>query len=864
MKALHRADAIFLHDDPAPPPGPSTQARDGGTAFWSVHADELLSSLNAPVEGLTTREAARRLVQYGANRLGTATNAHVIRLLLRQFGSPIVLLLIAAATLSVLVHDRTDGAIILMIVSVSGLLGFWQEYHAANIVSALLARVESEAAVLRDGREGHTPVADLVPGDIVVLSAGSSIPADCRVLVSRDLFVDEAALTGESFPVEKRDADLPGKTPLGGRVNSVFMGTHVVSGTARALVVRTGADTEFGRISARVAMQPPRTEFERGVRRFGAFLVEVTLLLVIAIFALNVYLHKPALDSFLFALALAVGLTPQLLPAIISVNLAHGARRMAARGVVVKRLTAIENFGSMDVLCSDKTGTLTEGRVHLDCALDPFGRDSPGVLLHACVNAALQSGYANPIDEALCTQRLVDVTAWTKVDEIPYDFSRRRLTVVASTGTRTVMISKGSLESVKRVCSEALTGEGVVSFETVQQSTRDLQVSLEKRGFRTLGVAVREMPPGTSSIGREDENRMTFLGILVLSDPPKPAVDRVIDSLATLGVSLKIITGDSALIAARVAEQVGIRAPVVLTGAALQGISDAALPVQAAGANVFAEIEPGQKERIIRALQRHGCVVGYMGDGINDAPALHAADVSISVQKAADAAKAAADIVLLEQDLGVLEHGVREGRRTFANTLKYVFMATSANFGTMFSMAGASLFLPFLPLLPKQILLMNLLTDLPELAIATDRVDPEWIEQPRRWNVRFIRQFMLIFGVLSSVFDYATFAVLLWWLHSGPTEFRTGWFLESVVSAALVVLVVRTRRQAFVTPPSWPLAIATAFVVVAAVALPFTPIAPLLGLAAVPIGFVVAMSIIVVLYTGAAEVAKRWFYRIAG
>jgi Mg2+-importing ATPase len=543
---------------------------------------------------------------------------------------------------------------------------------------------------------------------------------------------------------------------------------------------------------------------------------------------------------------------------------------MAARKVIVKRLTAIENFGSMDVLCSDKTGTLTEGRMQLESAVDTMGHESERVGLYAYLNAKFQAGYSNPVDRAICeaAPKLrvalpeIELSQWHKLDEIPFDFIRRRLTILAAAGDRVVMISKGALGAVLDACSQAERHGEVVSIELVRPSVHDLQARLEGSGYRTLGVAVRDMPARTIGIHREDENGMTFLGVLVLRDPPKPSADRAIASLSRLGVSLKMITGDSALIATQVAQQVGIPEPVVLTGDALQTISDDALPVQAARTNVFAEIEPGQKERIIRALQRHGHVVGYLGDGINDAPALHTADVSISVQHAADAAKAAADIVLLEQDLAVLEVGVCGGRRTFANTLKYVFMATSANFGNMFSMAGASIFLPFLPLLPKQILLMNLLTDLPELTISTDRVDPDWIEQPRRWDVQFIRRFMVVFGVLSSVFDYVTFGVLLWWLGAGPMEFRTGWFLESVVSAALIVLVVRSRLRLMTTPPSAALAIATACAVATALALPFTPVAAVLGFGSVPARFVSAMGIIVIVYVVAAEAAKRYFYRV--
>jgi P-type Mg2+ transporter len=841
---------------------PANGSSDTSSAFWSVPLVNLFSSLGTSPNGLSTSAAARRLLERRPNTLGAATNIRAIRLLRRQFGSPIVLLLIGAACLSLGLHDPADGLIILAIVAASGALGFWQEYNAANIVAALLSKVDLQSTVIRDGHETLVPVGAIAPGDIISVSAGSGIPADCRVVTSRDLFVNEAPLTGESYPAEKCEGDLPETTPLARRTNVLFMGTHAISGTARALVVHTGRETEFGRISARLEVEPRPTEFERGLHRFGYLLVEITLLFVTAVFALNVHLHKPVLDSFLFALALAVGLTPQLLPAIISVNLAKGAKDMAAGKVILKRLTAIENFGSMDVLCSDKTGTLTEGRAQVQSAVDGLGRESDRVWLNGYINARFQTGYGNPIDRAICDGRPVDIGGWAKLDEIPYDFSRRRLSVLASNAGRRVMISKGALGPLLEACSHAEHDATVVRIDEVRRSVQDLQARLEKSGCRTLGVAIRDMPAGAAKIRREDESGMTFLGILVLRDPPKASAEQAVASLARLGVSLKMITGDSALIAEQVACQVGVTTPVVLTGEALQRMSDDALPVQAERANVFAEIEPGQKERIIRALQRRGHVVGYIGDGINDAPALHAADVSISVQQAADAAKAAADIVLLEQDLNVLERGVRDGRRTFANTLKYVFMATSANFGNMFSMAGASVLLPFLPLLPKQILLLNLLTDLPELTIATDRVDADWIEQPRRWDVRVIRRFMMVFGVLSSVFDYVTFGVLLWWLKAGPVEFRTGWFLESVVSAALIVLVVRTRHRVLTTPPSAPLAIAMTCVIVAALALPFTPVARALGFTAVPPSFVGGMAVIVFVYIVAGEVAKRIFYRL--
>ena len=814
------------------------------------------------VAGLTSDEASRRLKTARVNSLDRRAKSGIAALLLRQFSSPIVLLLIGAAVLSFVVQDSTDGAIILIIVAVSGVLGFWQEYDAASTVQKLQEVIEPQTIVVRDGREVRVSVDDVVPGDVVVLSAGSGVPADCRVLTSRDLFVDEATLTGETYPVEKAPAELPPDTPLSKRTIALFMGTHVISGTAQALVLQTGRTTEFGRVSQRLRTKPPETEFERGVRRFGFFLMEVTLILVLAIFAINVYLEKPVVDSFLFALALAVGLTPQLLPAIVSVNLARGAKAMAAKKVIVKRLTAIENFGSMDVLCSDKTGTLTEGEVHVHSAVDANGADSERVLLHAWLTATFQTGFVNPIDAAVRRHSPLEAGTWTRLDEVPYDFIRKRLSVLVTDGHCALLVSKGALDGILGVCVTAEIAGVTVPLSEAEAKIRAQYTGLSAQGLRTLGVAIRELPEARTA-RREDERAMMFLGLLVLDDPVKAGVEHTVAALKGLGVSLKIITGDNALVAEQVARRVGVSDPRIITARELQAISDDALPARARDADVFAEVEPNQKERIIRALRASGHVVGYMGDGINDAPALHAADVGISVQQAVDVAKAAADIVLLEKDLAVLEEGVREGRRTFANTIKYVFMATSANFGNMFSMAGASLFLPFLPLLPKQILLTNLLTDIPELTISTDRVDAEWIARPHRWDVRFIRNFMLTFGVLSSVFDYATFGVLLWVFGADSTAFRTGWFLESVISATLIVLVVRTRRSITASLPSLPLLIATVAVIVAAGVLPFMPFAAAFGFEAVPVSFVAWMAAIVMVYVASAELAKRWFFRRA-
>jgi Mg2+-importing ATPase len=835
----------------------------GPLAFWSIGAAEMLQQLQTAREGLTSDEARQRLARYGSNLLKPKKQSDVFTLLLSQFKSPIILILLCATGLSFALRDPVDAFIILTIILVSGLLGFWQERSATNAVEKLLAIVQIKAAVLRDGASTEIPVEEIVPGDMVILNAGGIVPGDCLVQESKDLFVDEATLTGETYPVEKSVGVLMAPTPLGQRTNALWMGTHVVSGSAKALVVQTGKQTEFGKVSERLKLRPQETEFERGIRRFGYFLMEVTLVLVIAIFAINVYLARPVLDSFLFSLALAVGLTPQLLPAIISINLAHGAKRMAQGKVIVKRLASIENFGSMNVICSDKTGTLTEGIVHLQSALDVEGTPSEKVLLYAYLNASYETGFTNPIDEAIRAHRRFDLSGYRKQDEIPYDFLRKRLSILVSYGDTHLMVTKGALPNVLAVCASAEIGGGtLVDIAAVRERIQRHFEEFSNKGFRTLGVAYRNIGTG-SVIGRTDEAGMTFLGFLVLFDPPKPDIVKTIGSLKSLGVSLKIITGDNRLVAANVSQQMGLSNTRIITGPDLRQISDGALLKQVVDAEVFAEIEPNQKERIILAIRKAGNVVGYMGDGINDASALHAADVGISVESAVDVAKEAADIVLLEKDLSVLVQGVREGRTTFANTLKYVFMATSANFGNMFSMAGASLFLPFLPLLPKQVLLTNLMTDFPEMTIATDSVDNEMVAYPRRWDIRAIRRFMITFGLVSSVFDYLTFGVLLFILHATPDQFRTGWFLESVVSAALIVLVIRSRRPCFKSRPSRYLFMATLLVVIGTLAFPFTPLGAIFGFNQLPMSFLLIVGTIMALYIIAAEITKTVYYRKA-
>ena len=829
--------------------------------FWSIPIEELLVRLQTKIEGLTGEEANQRILRYGDNLLKPKRQNDAVILFFAQFKSPITLILLFAIGLSFFVHDRTNALIILAVVLVSGFLGFLQEVSAAGAVEKLLSIVKIKVQVLRDGKPVEIFIEKVVLGDIILVNAGDVIPADCRILESKDLFVDEATLTGETYPAEKSPGFLPPDTGLSGRTNVLWMGTHVVSGSGKVVAVTTGKKTKFGEVSQQLKLRPPETEFEHGIRQFGYFLMEITLVLVIVIFAINVYLARPMLEAFLFSLALAVGLTPQLLPAIISINLAHGAKRMASQKVIVKRLASIENFGSMNVLCSDKTGTLTQGSVILQSALDITGQSNDKVLLNAYLNSYYETGFNNPIDEAIKSYRQLDLAGYQKLDEIPYDFARKKLSILVAKADERLMTTKGALANIIDVCSSVDTGDGkTTDMASVKEQILKRVDEFSRDGLRVLGVSYKKM--GSDKINRTDESDMIFLGLLVFVAPLKPHITETISSLRQLGVSLKIITGDNQAVATTIGRQIGLSNPCVLSGADLRQMSDAALIKQVTGVHIFAEVEPNQKERIILALKKAGNVVGYMGDGINDASALHAADVGISVESAVDVAKEAADIVLLEKDLSVLVQGVKEGRVTFANTLKYVFMATSANFGNMFSMAGASLFLSFLPLLPKQVLMTNLMTDFPEMAIATDSVDVESVDLPRRWNIHFIRKYMVVFGLISSIFDYLTFGVLIFFLHATTDQFRTGWFLESVISAALIVLVIRTRRPFFKSAPGRYLLIATLSVVCVTLILPFTSLAGLLGFGHMPVMFFVILGVIIVLYMATAEIAKRIFYKV--
>ncbi len=839
---------------------------DAGSVFWSLTPDEAYAAVASRPEGLTEAEAAERLAHRGPQRgaRGAGTGA----LLARQFTSPIVLILIGATVLSGLLGDLVDAAIILVIITASGLLGFWQERGASIAMAQLLGVVRVDADVRRAGVVRGVAMTEVVPGDVVELNAGDLVPGDCRVLTARSLQVDESALTGETFPVEKRPEAVAAGAVLQDRRGAVFLGTHVVSGTGEVLVVHTDRSTELGAVAEHLDERPTRTGFERGMTAFGLLLARVMAVLVVLVLVVNLLLHRSLVESALFSLALAVGLTPQLLPAITSLSLAEGARALARHRVIVRRLDAIEDFGSMTVLCSDKTGTMTSGTVTLVAAVALDGSPDDQVQHLAHLNATLQTGMSNPIDDAVAAAGDPLPAQVELLGEVPYDFDRRRLSVLVREQGRDMLVCKGAVSSVLAACDRARTGQGDVPLASVRADVEARVAALAGQGLRVLALAVRERPAVPEAPAVSDEQGLVLLGLLTLADPPKADAPATLARAADLGISVRMVTGDSRLVAAHVAGQVGLDAATMLTGEQVAALDDAALAAAAEHVVVFAEIDPLGKERVVRALRRGGPggpqTVGYLGDGINDAPALHAADVGISVDSAVDVAKSAAAIVLLDKDLGVLLDGVRQGRRTFANTLKYIVITCSANVGNMISMAVAAAVLPFLPMLAGQILLVNLLTDLPSTAIAGDAVDPDQLASPQRWDVRAVRNAMLVFGSVSSAFDLVTFGVLRWGFHAQAPEFRSAWFLGSVLTEVAVLFVLRTHGPLRRSRPSRALVVLSVVVALVTLTIPYGPVAGVLEMVPVPGRLLGALLVLLVAYVVTTEVVKRQFYGTNG
>ncbi len=833
--------------------------------FWDRPQADLLEELRATAAGLTSDEAKRRLRLHGPNSLVRERRFATLLGFLRFFANPLVIILLVASAVSLALGDRVGGGIIIAMVLLSVLLNFFMEFQARHAVAEIRKQVATLAAVLRDGREQELPVAELVPGDVVQLNAGDLVPADARLLAAKDLHVRESALTGESLPVEKSAGDLPaGRHPAGDAINSVFLGTAVQSGMGSALVVRTGRETAFGEIAERLAERPPETEFGRGIRHFGLMITRVIMGLVLFVLLVNVVLHRPLLESFLFAVALAVGMTPEMMPMIITVTLARGARRMTGKKVLVKQLAAIEDFGSIDILCSDKTGTLTEGEIVLDRHVDIRGADDASVLRLIYLNSSFEAGIKSPLDAAVLEHAPTpSIAEYRKLDEIPFDFTRKLLSVVVQHGDERLLITKGEVESVFAICRTVIVDGVPQPFDERRRDEASATFQkLSADGYRTLGVAVLKVDEHeVYTIAAERD--MELAGFAAFLDPPKAEIRSVLAALKRNGVAVVIMTGDNQFVTRKIAQDAGLPADSIVTGNDVDTMDDAALAFQAEKGAIFARVSPEQKNRVILALKARGHVVGYLGDGINDAPSLHTADVGISVMNGVEVAKDAAKIILLEKDLGVLNDGVVEGRRCFANIMKYIIMGTSSNFGNMFSMAAASLFLPFLPMLPTQILLNNFLYDSSQVSIPGDNVDPALLRRPKRWQIGFILRFMTIIGPLSSIYDFLTFGILFWGFHASTNAalFHTGWFVESLATQTLVVFVIRTAGNPFKSRPSRSLLASVLAVVALAAVLPYTPLGDLLQFVPLPGALLAAIAALALTYLLLVQGVKTWFYR---
>ena len=832
--------------------------------FWQIALADLERELGADAKGLTASEAALRRLHYGPNALEERRRLSLPLKFLSRFRNPLVIILLVAAGVSALTGDLTSFIIILTIVLMSAALDTVQEFRAEQAAEALKVSVALKEQVLRDGKEVTVLGGDLVPGDVVLLGAGDLVPADGRLLETRDFFVNEALLTGESYPSEKHARDEGVDSPeVASATNAAFMGSSVMNGSARLMVCGTGLATQLGQISSSLRRAPPPSALDQGAHRFGMLIVRFTGALVLFVLLINLLFHRPWLESFLFAVALAVGLTPELLPMIISVTLARGAIRMAKVQVIVKRLGAIHDLGSMDVLCTDKTGTLTEAKIGLTRQVALSGAESPHVLDLAWLNSHFQAGLRNPLDAAIIESGPPRDAGWTKIDEVPFDFQRRRVSVLVEHEGRRLLVTKGAPEDVIKLATrfeEPGKPELLPLDEAARVRAAKVFEGFSADGLRTLGVGWRELEPNRPGATVGDEQDLIFAGFVVFSDPPKASAGAAIAALGAKGVSVKILSGDNEHVTQHVCAALGIPITGLLTGTEIEPLSDEALAARLEETNLFC-LTPVQKNRIILGLRRRGHVVGYLGDGINDAPSLHTADVGISVDSAVDVAKDAADIILLQQDLGVLERGVTEGRRAFGNIMKFIMMAMSSNFGNMFSMAGATLILPFLPMLPVQILLNNLLYAVSEMPIPLDEVDSEITEKPEHWDMRFIRNFMLVMGPVSSIFDFLTFGLLLLVFHANEALFQTGWFIESLATQVLVIFVLRTRRNPLKSRPHPLLATTSIAVVVLAIMLPFTPLGSWFGFVPPSTAFLLAIAGLTLSYLLLAQGAKWAFYR---
>jgi Mg2+-importing ATPase len=809
------------------------------------------------VRGLTSAEAAQRLARDGPNEVETGRPLVAFRLLLEFTSNPLVLILLAASLISGVLGEVLNAAIIAAMIVLSVILNFYQVFSSEQAARKLRTMVALTASVWRDGRMQDIPARDIVTGDLLEIRAGDLLPADATLETAATLSVDEAALTGESLPVERH----AGNGPDG----QVFAGTSIVSGVGQAIVTATGRHTQFGAIAHALVEKAPPTECEAGARRFGMVIMRTIVGLVLFVLLVSALLRRDPLESLLFALALAVGLTPEFLPMIMTVTLSRGAQRMAQGKVIVKRLAAIEHLGNMDILCSDKTGTLTRGVVALGEYVDATGTESEAALRWACINSALESGVRGALDVAILAHEHPAIADYAKRAELPFDYERRRVSVLAEGPDGLQIVTKGAPEAILQLCTLAESSGTVVAFDDELRGAADRTFErLSRDGYHLLAVARRPAEAGKDRLTAADERDLILSGFVAFLDPPDPSASATLANLKASGVTVKILTGDGELITRTIRGQVGMPTDRIVLGSEVDRMSDDGLVAVAERTDVFARVSPGQKNRVIRALKRKGHVVGYIGDGINDAPSLHAADVGISVSNGVDVAKAAADIILLEKSLAAVQRGVIEGRKSFGNITKYVLMGTSSNFGNMLSMAVAAAFLPFLPLLPAQILLNNFLYDLSQLTIPTDNVDASYLEQPRKWDMRLIQRFMFGLGPISSLYDFLTFGVLLWVFQAGPEVFRAGWFIESLATQTLVIFVIRTSGNPFRSRPSVALVLSVAGSVLAGLVLVVAPFGRDLGFGSLPLSFFGVLVVLVVTYLAVVQVFKQRFYRVSG
>lgn len=835
--------------------------------YVNCSQEVLFGKLKTKELGLSEQEARNRLLEYGLNEPAKKKKRTILRQILSKFLNPLVVVLLIIGGFSLFFGEKISALLVSLMAIMSVVLAFVQEYRASKAAEKLSEMVRTTATVWRNGKSKEVSIREIVPGDIVDLFAGDMIPADLRIISCKDLFINQASLTGESFPIEKI------ATPIQANSNSMtelrniaFMGSSVVSGTALGVVIKTGIATQFGELSRKLATMRIETSFDKGIQKFMMLMVKVMLCMVLFIFAIIALRHGNFTEAFLFALGVAVGLTPEMLPMIVTINLSKGAISMSKKEVIVKRLNSIQNFGAMDVLCTDKTGTLTMDKIVLERHCDVVRKDNEDVLRYAYINSFYQTGLKNLLDRAILRHEKLLVKQFKKIDEIPFDFSRKIMSVVVEMEGKHRLITKGAPEEIFKRCTHyELDGEILDIDSLIVSDLKEEYDKLSSDGFRVLAIAYKDPGSQKEAYSKDDEKELILKGYVAFLDPPKPTAKKAIEALKKLGIDFKVLTGDNELVTKKICSEVGLDVKELVSGDQVEKASDSELKELVKTTNIFARLSPLQKERVIRALHQNGHIVGYLGDGINDALALKISDVGISVNNAVDIAKESADIILLKKSLMVLEDGVIEGRKIFGNIIKYIKMGSSSNFGNMFSMTGGSMFLPFLPMLPIQILLNNFLYDVSQVAIPTDEVDREYMMKPRPWNVNYIKKFMVIIGPISSIYDFLTYGVMLFIFHASAELFHTGWFIESLCTQTLVIHIIRTGKIPFIeSRPSRFLILMSVLIVSIGIAIPFSPLAKPFGFVKPPPMYFVVLFLMVSTYLLLVQVVKKWFIKKYG